>query len=135
MTNQEKKDFLRRYRDADRRFTALCDELVSWRSKAAKITPSLSGLPGGSTENTLQMAVERIVELEGKIDQEIAQLMRIRTEVMEAIATVQDAKLRALLEYRYIHVDTWERIAERMGYSWRQIMRLHRLALAAVKMS
>lgn len=48
MTNQDKKEFLKRYLVADRRLTVLIDELEIWRSRVTKITPFLSGLPGGS---------------------------------------------------------------------------------------
>ncbi|MEY8437921.1 hypothetical protein [Anaerotruncus colihominis] len=98
MTNQEKKEFLRQYRVADHRLTALFDELAGWRSRAVKITPSLSGMPGRGAENPLLASVERIVELEEKIDQEIVRMMQIRAEIREAVGTVRDNKLRLLLE-------------------------------------
>lgn len=135
MTNQDKKEFLKRYLVADRRLTVLIDELEIWRSRVTKITPFLSGLPGGSAEDPLQMAVERIAALERRISKEIVWLMLTRAEIREAIEMVQDKKLRLLLEYRYIHGKTWEEIAERMNYSWRQIMRLHKFALSAINMS
>ncbi|MEY8360035.1 hypothetical protein AALA99_13605 [Anaerotruncus colihominis] len=133
MTNQEKKEFLRRYHTADCKLTALFDELAGWRSRAVKITPSLSGMPGGSTEDSLQIAIKRIADLEQEIAHEIVHLIQIRTEITETIGIVRNEKLRLLLEYRYIYGDTWARIADRMGYSRRQITRLHGLALSRLE--
>lgn len=46
-----------------------------------------------------------------------------------AIDALPDGRQRLLLRLRYIDGRTWEQIAVRMGYSFRQILRMHGTAL------
>lgn len=75
------------------------------------------------------------VRLEEKIDERVDELHRIKGEILDTISAVPDGTLRTLLIERYINFKTWEQIAVDMGYSWRQVFRLHGEALQEVKMS
>lgn len=68
-----------------------------------------------------------------QIDKRINKLMLINCEILEAIGTVEDSKLRTLLTYRYLKYMTWEEIAEKINYSWRHINTMHGKALSLVK--
>ncbi|MDD3230984.1 MAG: hypothetical protein PHE09_17485 [Oscillospiraceae bacterium] len=128
--NQAKIDWLNRYRKLDKEVGRKCDELSHWRSRATKITPALTGMPGGGAAgDRIQDAVEKIVALEGEIDVEIDRLLQVRGEIEKAIKTVPDDTLRTLLELRYIDGLTFEQIAVRMNYAFRHITRLHGKAL------
>lgn len=78
-------------------------------------------------------AVDAMCDAERAMFREIAALYRVRAEVRAAIDAVEDVRLRALLEYRYLGYMTWPRIAEAMGYELRTVYRLHGKALMAVK--
>lgn len=136
MTNQEKIQYLSRCKILDRQIERKSEELSRWRERATRITPTLSDMPkspfGGS--DTIQTAIEHIIELEEKINSDIDQLTDTRREILEAIQTVKDEKLQLLLEYRYIDGMTWEQIAVRMEYSYMHICRLHGKALSNLKM-
>lgn len=137
MTNQEKKDFLRRYRDNEREIRWLQEEILRWESQSRKTTVSFCGAggTGGSGEDHLQVAIERIVGLQNRLTQQVIERVRLREQIEDVIGTVGDERLRLLLRYRYIEGWTFERIAVELNYSWRQIIRMHGQALDSVSMS
>lgn len=77
LTSQEKKAYLERYKEADREIDRLCEELSRWRARATKITPALSQEPAGSCEggNQIELAVEKIIALEGQINARYSQTL------------------------------------------------------------
>lgn len=77
LTSQEKKAYLERYKEADREIDRLCEELSRWRALATKITPVLSQEPAGSCEggNQIELAVEKIIALEGQINARYSQTL------------------------------------------------------------
>lgn len=128
--NQAKIDWLNRYRKLDKEMGRKCEELSHWRSRATKITPALTGMPGGGAAgDRIQDAVEKIVALEGEINVEIDRLLQVRGEIEKAIKTVPDDTLRTLLELRYIDGLTWEKIAVKLDKSYQWICELHGRAL------
>ena len=67
------------------------------------------------------------------IEKQLERLYEIKTEVTDAISAVDNPTYRQLLQLRYIEFCKWERIAEIMNYSHRQIFRLHYKALDSIK--
>lgn len=135
MTNQEKKEFLQQYRLAEMEEQRLEHEIERWRSRAEKVTPGYSKAPaGGGDGRSMERTLERMGELAGELTAQRDKLIRLRREVGAAIDTVPDARLRELLRLRYIEGLSFERIAVSMDYSWRQVIRLHGVALNEVVM-
>jgi DNA-directed RNA polymerase specialized sigma subunit len=81
----------------------------------------------------VEEAVVRITELENEINTSIAQLMRLKTEIAEAIRSVNSMECETLLEMRYITFLGWDQIASQLNYSQDYIYHLHRKALALVR--
>lgn len=136
LTSQEKIAFLRQYSDVDSELQLKIDEKAMWMARATKITPSLSDMPkGGEQQNKIEQAVEKIVTIESEIDSELAELMKIRSEVKAAIRTVPSVKYREVLERRYIYGQHWEQIAVDMNYDYRWVLRLHGKALQMLKVA
>lgn len=135
MTNQEKKEFLQQYRLAEMEEQRLEHEIERWRSRAEKVTPGYGKAPaGGGDGRSMERTLERMGELAGELTAQRDKLIRLRREVGAAIDTVPDARLRELLRLRYIEGLSFERIAVSMDYSWRQVIRLHGVALNEVVM-
>jgi predicted transcriptional regulator len=132
MTNKEKKAWLKRYTAIDRQIKNKTDELSMWRSRATKITPTYSGLPKGGGGDRIQTAVDNICRLEDEINAEIDRLIITRAEINEAIAKVEDERLREVLTLRYIHGKSWEWIAVEMHYNYRWVTKLHGKALSEI---
>lgn len=132
MTNKDKKAWLKRYSAIDRQIKNKTDELSMWRSRATKITPTYSGLPKGGGGDRIQTAVDNICRLEDEINAEIDRLIITRAEINEAIAKVEDERLREVLTLRYIQGKSWEWIAVEMHYNYRWVTKLHGKALSEI---
>ena len=78
------------------------------------------------------MAVEKVCEVEAEIVAEIDRAVDLRREVKAAIDAVPDPIQREVLERRYIGLQSLERIAVEMNYSYAHVLRLHGWALQQV---
>ncbi|MDD4164928.1 MAG: DUF1492 domain-containing protein [Eubacteriales bacterium] len=85
-----------------------------------------------SLEAKFTKYVISIVDLEKKIDEEMAQLMELKIEIREKIHQVEDSKRRIVLQYRYMNFMKWEEIAKKMSYSIKQLHRIHNDALTDI---
>mgnify|MGYP000885316723 CR=1 FL=1 len=59
-------------------------------------------------------------------------LIAMREEAKERIGEIADGRYREVLHRRYLQGESWEYIAVGMGYSFRQVTRLHGGALRAI---
>ena len=130
MTSQEKKEYLLGYQRINQRVNCLLLEQQRWRELATRVSPNLSGMPGGGKGGGTQGAISKIVDLETEINAEIDKLVEKRKEIEGIIRAVEDSTLRTLLEYRYINGKKWEEIALMMGYDYRYILKIHGKALS-----
>ena len=134
--NQKKIEYLSRYQKLGKRIEQLCAERAVWLSKACKITQAITDMPkakNGAQGNSGEL--EKYVEIGEEITKELQKLHRMRREIRSIISTLEDDTLQTLMMYRYINGMTFEEIAVRMHYSWRQVCRKHGKALAKLKMS
>lgn len=133
--NEKKKEYLRSYRVHVRRVQRITAEIEELR--AMKMYPSVKdndGMPHGSggqgdlsgyAANLDQMIQELIDE----------RYMRIKTyqQIAGQIKKLRSENEKDVLFYRYIKGLDWWEIAEKMGYSERQVHRFHGKALANFK--
>ena len=131
MTNQEKKQYLLQYRNNESEISRTIEELTRWESRARRVTSGWSDLSSGTSNqgDRIQMCVEKFIEMQNKLAEQIDRGVALREDIEKAIGAVADDRLRLLLRYRYIDGYTWERIAVEMHYSWRQVVRMHGKAL------
>lgn len=132
MSSEEKKAWLNRYHLAGLAIRRLTGEIARWEAQAAALTARYGETSSSAGEDPLQRAVEKMLELRDELAQELQRQMVLRREIEEAIRGVEDERLRELLRLRYLEGMTWEGVAERMGYSCRQVTRLHGQALGDV---
>ena len=136
MTNQEKKEILQQYRLAEMEEQRLEHEIERWRSRAERMTAGYSKAPaGGADGRSMEHTLERLGELAVELTQQRDKLIWLRREIGAAIDTVPDARLRELLRLRYIEGHSFEQMAVRMGYSYKQICRLHGTALEKMSLN
>jgi DNA-directed RNA polymerase specialized sigma subunit len=125
------KEYLSQAFGLDQRINSKLEQVASLRSLATRAAASLQAGRVCETnehsprENTLV----KILDLENEIDEDIDHLVDLKREIMEVINAVEQPEHQLLLELRYLNFMTWEAIAERMNYSYRQIHRLHGQAL------
>ena len=103
MTNGEKKAILLEYRAIERRFNRLIDEKAAWNAKSTATTSSFSDMPrSGGGSDKIQTTVEKIIEIEEKLDHEIDALVDLRNRIEAAVEKLEDGRLRDVMRYRYI---------------------------------
>lgn len=129
------KEYLNRGWMIERRIRMAEDRLgrLSMRAAALK-SHAPKKKRGGKYVQEWTEAKDAMCDAERALFAEIAALYQTQAEVRAAIDTVEDVRLRALLEYRYLCYMTWPRVAEMMGYEVRSVTRLHGKALMAVRL-
>lgn len=134
--NEQKIRYLSRYRRLNQRIDRLLEEQGRWREKAMRITPVLSPVPGGGGSGSpIERPMDKVLEIDVEINREIDELQIVRQEIRAALNQLEDENLKLLMEYRYIDGLTWEQIAVKMNYCWRQVCRKHGQALTQITMS
>ncbi len=92
--------------------------------KAIRISEKVQGGPLPSDENMVNR-INKVIEEEKKLEN----LYDFMSDLSKEIDKIEDVVERALLRYRYFLGLTWEEIADKMGYSLRQVHRIHKSAL------
>lgn len=134
--NQKKIEYLSRYRKLGKRIEQLSTERAMWLSRACKTTQTISDMPkakNGAQGDSSEVA--QYIEIGEEITRELRNLHRLRREIRAVITTLEDDILQTLMLYRYIDGMTFEEIAVKLHYSWRQVCRKHGQALAKLRMS
>lgn len=130
MTYDEKVRWLRRYRDSLSRERELAEELDQLHSRACKVTPALTGMPGGGGDGqSLPRAVESIIRAQQELDAQSNQCSAIRREIVAAFEQITNPRDHEILRRRYILGQRWEEIAVAMHLEYRWVTRSHHRAV------
>ena len=131
--NEKKKEYLKRYHVAELAEKEIQEEIDDLRMN--KMFPALiqDGMPHGSSCMDLSEYAAQLDELLTELKDQMEQRIRIRREITQRIEAMQDETEKTVLRLRYIHWLQWEQIAERMGYGWTQVHRIHGRALTNFK--
>lgn len=73
--------------------------------------------------------VAKVLKIESKIDELIDEYVDKKNLIISQIDSMENETYYEILFARYIEKKTFEKIADEMSYSWRQIIRLHGRAL------
>lgn len=132
--NDRKKEYLKRYHAAEIAEEEIREEIDKLRLD--KMFPTLiqDGMPHGSSAGDLSAYAAQLDELLTELKDQMEQRIRIRREITRKIESMKDETEKTVLRLRYIHWLQWEQIAERMGYGWTQVHRIHGRALTNFKM-
>lgn len=132
MDNKEKCRYLNQYRIMHIEIDQITKELQRWQDLATRISPSYSDMPHGGGSDRVQTAAVEVAELTDQLNEKIHQAVKMQQEIKELIGTIDDATLRRLMTYRYIHGKKWEEIAVRMDYDYRYVLKLHGKSLCQI---
>jgi len=126
------KQFLAQAYNLDRRIKSKAEQIATLNELATKITTTLTGLPKSLNRDSSVMAttVAKIVDLQAEINREAEYLVDLKRDIVKTIKAVPNVESRTLLELRYLCYKSWEQIAVDLGYSVRQIYRIHDRAVA-----
>ena len=125
------KEYLSQAYRIDQRINSKLEQVASLRALATKATSTLSNTPPSGSRNTQAMenTIEKIVDLENEINEDINTLVDLKREIMGIIKRIPNPEYQTLLELRYLCFYSWERVALDMSYDLRYIHKLHRRAL------
>jgi len=127
------KEFLRRARSVDRRVDEATERVDRLRAKLeAGRMSKITGMPRGGSEDWTATA-DKLIELEKRVNARIRELCALKHAAMDAIESVEESRLREVLELYYIDGFSWEQIGETMEISDRHVRRLHGIALLRVR--
>lgn len=131
--NEKKKEYLRRYHAAELAEREIREEIDDLRMN--KMFPTLiqDGMPHGSSCGDLSAYAVQLDELMAELKAQMEQRIRLRKEITAKIEEMPDETEKTVLRLRYIRWLRWEQIAEKMGYSFRNITRIHGKALQDLK--
>lgn len=133
--NDKKKEFLRRYRECERREREILEEIQ--RLRMDQMFPSMvnDGMPKGSQQSDLSDYVVAMERQIGRLKRERLKKARTREQIDLAIRRMKNPDEQRVLRLRYLWGLKWEEVAVKMSYSWKQIHRLHSSALDNFEMT
>ena len=128
MTYEEKKAWLGRYREAEKKYNRLSERLAEAQTATRRITQNIRAVPGDAGDGqTLDREAEREEEEERKAYAQRAVCDTLFEEIDEALEQLEDYRDYCVLREYYLNLQTWEQIAARMNISPRCLhhMRAH----------
>lgn len=129
MSNEKKKQYLRRYLVAKRCVDLLLEQIESLRENKMSPSGTLDGMPHGSGTSDLSGYAARLDELMRELEAEREMQMVTYHEIWNQVKKISNATEQEVLTRRYLIGQSWEKIAVEMHYSYRQIIRIHGAAL------
>lgn len=129
------KEYLKQAYRLDHRIDSDIAEMERLREMACSVgSPGFEEHhnPNRPTEAPFIRALEKVWEMQEKINAEIDRLVDLKAQMREVIEAVTDPNERMVLRYRYIHDMTWEQIGDELHAGETSIRRWHASALSHV---
>ena len=126
------KEYLRQAYRLDHRINSDIAEMERLQEMAGSVgTPGFEEHynPNRPTEAPFVRCLEKVWDLEQKINSEIDRLIDLKAQMREVIATASNADEQMVLRYRYVHNMTWEQIGDELHADRTTVYRWHNSAL------
>ncbi|MBB6630661.1 MULTISPECIES: DUF1492 domain-containing protein [Clostridium] len=125
------KEYLSQAYRLDQRINSKIEQVASLNDLATKATTTISDMPRNPNRavSTMANAVEKIIDLQAEINQDIDKLVDLKHEIVRTIKAIQNPEYQTLLEKRYLCFMQWEQIAVDMNYSIDNVFKVHKKAL------
>ena len=131
MKDMDTKQYLNQISRLDRMINNKLAEI----SQLRELTMSVSAVKNEERVQTtpnfdkIGTAYCKIEDMEEKLDKLIDEFVDKRNLIISQIDKIENETYYEILFARYIEKKTFEKIADEMTYSWRQVIRLHGRAL------
>lgn len=125
----DKIAWLNRAFHADKLAQAYAAKARRDKELAQRLTRSQGTGGTAGAGNGTEAALLRLAATEEQLQAKLQRLAHVREEIHDAILTVQDAELEAVLIRHYLSYETMEQIAEQMHYAVRTVKYKHKQAL------
>ncbi len=132
MTTIEYLDQIRRTYQIIEQKLGMLEQL---RAMATRTTSVIGGNPsgGGQGEDRIGDIVARMADLQEETNRDTDRLADLRQEAREMICEAGSPEEQLVLEMRYVWLMDWEKIAEAMHYTQRNVYYLHRSGMKALE--
>lgn len=105
--------------------------------RASAMFPSsqvITDMPMAPHSDNDKMAeiVSKLDELERLYMQTYDRYLSLKKTIENEIASLTDTSERRIMRLRYMHGLKWKEICTAVGYSWRQVHRIHKRALGKI---
>lgn len=127
--NQLKKDYLNGYWNAKRREKRILEQIQQLRLDTMFLCLQGDGMPRGSSQSDLSDYMSRYGELMDQLEEERLEAVKRYTDIHNAIRNMENEEEKEILERKYLMRQTWEEIAQSLGYSRITVIRKHGEAL------
>lgn len=128
------KEYLRRIRDAESDLRSA--EMDYQRARDDVMNLKAIEYDKDKVSNShigdLSDAIAALEKYAERVNAKWDELVAMREEAKARIGEIADGRYREVLHRRYLQGESWEYIAVGMGYSFRQVTRLHGGALRAI---
>lgn len=133
--NERKKQYLWSYREAVRQMER--SELKIREMRLNRVSPSAvaDGMPRAHGGNDLSGYAALLDQEERRYLKARYRRIKLCKEITDKIERLEDEDEKDVLMFRYIGRMKWEDICVRMGFSWKQVHRIHSKALTNFKMT
>ena len=131
MKDMDTKQYLNQISRLDRMIQNKLAEISQLRELAMSISAVKNEERVQTTPNfdKIGTAYCKIEEMEEKLDKLIDEYVDKKNLIISQIDGIENETYYEILFARYIEKKTFEKIADEMTYSWRQVIRLHGRAL------
>ena len=125
------KQYLQQISRLDRMINNKLSEISQLRELAMSVSAITNEERVQTTPNFDKIGTTycKIEEMEEKLDKLIDEFVDKKNLIISQIDKIENETYYEILFARYIEKKTFEKIADEMAYSWRQVIRLHGRAL------
>lgn len=125
------KTYLQQIERLDRKIQNKFSEIAQLKTMATSITVAQKdvNVQTSSDKDRMGSAVAKIVDLETEANEMICEFIEKRDVIIQQIEKIQDTKMYDILINRYVLKKDLVRISVEMGYSFKQVCRIHGNAL------
>lgn len=125
------KTYLQQIERLDRKIQNKFSEIAQLKTMATSITVAQKdvNVQTSSDKDRMGSAVAKIVDLETEANGMICEFIEKRDVIIQQIEKIQDTKMYDILINRYVLKKDLVRISVEMGYSFKQVCRIHGNAL------
>lgn len=119
------EEYLGRIKVIDVEIWEIISELEDLRELQERLPTGCGAGGSGSMGNaSFTKLTEKIVEYENRLAEKKEELFRERMQKRDEIEAIQDWRYRIILKERYLHFESYEKIAEIIGISERHFHRI-----------
>lgn len=127
--NEKKKEYLNGYKYAKRRERRILEQIQQLRLDAMFPCLQGDGMPRGGSQSDLSDYMEKYEDLMEELKEEKLTALEEMQEIRRQIGKLKDEDEKEVLERRYILIESWDTIAEKMGIDKSTATRKHGKAL------